>query len=244
VTAAATCGAHGHRERASTSEPTGGMSPALPPGSATTLESKRTMHRAPFLTGFKSLACLLCLWACDEAHREQRSFCASASNDPAKCASRPDLCIPNGGATCVEKVDGADCTQCRPGASERASCAVKPTAALACRDGAARMKRGIFTPLNGGDWNFLDAKILRPRVGQLLSARTIEALSDHDRHVLCSPGTGADWRGKGPCVLAWSPEASRAECSLDKGFCASACGTHLQPFQCIAKNLCNGVVCP
>lgn len=182
------------------------------------------------------------LAGCDLANLEQKRFCASANDDPAKCASRPDWCIPDGLPECVEAVEGANCSQCAPAQQERAPCSAKPSLSVECRHAAARVKAGVFKPLGEWDWRHLDRELLEPQVNKVLSAATVTAMSDHDRHMLCGPGSGADWTGKGPCVLRWDAEAERADCVLEERFCAASCNTRLRRFQCVPVNLCSGVI--
>ncbi len=70
---------------------------------------------------------LLALGGCDLRHLEQRRFCASASADQDRCASRPDWCWASGTTTCVAKVPGADCGGCRPAAVREGSGCDGPT---------------------------------------------------------------------------------------------------------------------
>ena len=185
------------------------------------------------------------LTACDLAHLDQKRFCASASSDPALCASRPDWCIATGGAACVEAVEGASCFECAPSRLvEKAPCVPKPTLARDCPGKARRLVDGAFVLTGAWDWKTLDKGTLEPFVGKRLTAETVAALNEHDRHMLCGPGAGGDWTGKLPCVVAWNADAGRAQCVVDEGFCASACRAHLEPFRCIPKNLCSGVICP
>jgi len=193
---------------------------------------------------FAALA-LAGLAGCDLAHADQKAFCASARSDYAKCASRPDWCIATGGSECVGSVEGANCSDCAPTQTvERATCVPKPSLAVDCPGKAPRIRDGVFNPMGAWDWDRLDRKILEPRQGQVLRGEDVAALNDHDRHMLCGPGAGGDWTGKLPCVLQWNGGIGRAQCVVDQGFCAASCATHVTSFQCIAKNLCSGVICP
>lgn len=183
------------------------------------------------------------LCSCDLAHADQKRFCSSARNDYAKCASRPDWCIPYGGPECVASVEGANCSDCQPaGAAEGSACSPKPS--LDCSRETPRLQNGVFKPLGTWDWKSLDRAVLGPKEGKPLTAEDVQAVSEHDRRVVCGPGRGGDWTGKSPCVLEWSAEAGKARCVLDEKFCATSCRTHLTNFQCISKNLCSGVICP
>ncbi len=183
--------------------------------------------------------------ACDLAHADQKRFCASANHDYALCASRPDWCIASGGPECVATVEGANCSDCEPSEpKDKAPCAPKPSLERDCPLKAPRVRNGVFTPLGGWDWKDLDRDKLEAHQGQPLAAADVAALSDHDRHMLCGPGSGADWTGKLPCVLEWSADAGRAGCVVDRAFCASACATRMRNVRCTAKNLCSGVICP
>ncbi len=187
---------------------------------------------------------LVGLLGCDLEHSEQRGFCASASSDPGLCASRPDWCIPDGGAACVERVAGADCSDCRPAAeADGAACVAAPGVAADWPSRARYVKDGAVTPIEEYDWQHLDRAKVEPLVGRRPSEAEVEALSDHDRRMLCGRGAGGDWNGLLPARLDWRPEEGRAACVYDEAFCTTMCTVHTTRFQCIPKNLCNGVIC-
>jgi hypothetical protein len=183
---------------------------------------------------YGACAAWLCLAGCGFQQREQRQYCEHAT--PEACRQRPEWCIALGGAQCASATTGA-ASYCEPDPAGH-GCVLRDEQTLQARCAASSrwLVHGVLQDLSAYlGVPFSDAA--RARSGHELGAADVAALSDDDRRWLCgvSPGDA--------CQLVFDAARQLADCTVARDVCQSS-RLVIEPARCIARNLCNGLLCP